>query len=158
LTTVDEIRKEVQDSTRLSDYEAVDVLWVALVKAANRQAGKNEHQRMMELVRTLSDDALIAILNSGDTNRLLDLDPSLETVLSDRHEALYPDKTGELIRHIRECRNGEPKAGMLSLGEIIKRIRNKRAHGFKSRNSPRDAEILGATRAILFGLLNAVLK
>lgn len=44
MPTVAEIREEVQASQMLPDYEAVDVLWVAMVKTANIQEGKNEHQ------------------------------------------------------------------------------------------------------------------
>ena len=39
VVTVAEIREEVVGSAKLSDYEAVDVLWVALVKTANMHSG-----------------------------------------------------------------------------------------------------------------------
>jgi hypothetical protein len=128
VATLAEIREEVRGSKSLSDYEAVDVLWVTFVKTANIQAGKNERQRMIVLVTTLSDAHLTAMLNSAAVNRLLDLDPSLETVLADQHEVLYPVKTAKWIRHIRDNRDRDPRAAMLSFGEILKRIRNKRAH------------------------------
>jgi hypothetical protein len=50
LSPSDEVRADLEASKGLSDYEAVEVLWVALVKAANRMPGPGEHRRMLELV------------------------------------------------------------------------------------------------------------
>lgn len=158
MATIAEIREEVVGSAKLSDYEAVDVLWVALVKTANMNAGKNEHERMINLVNSLPEAQLMVLLNSADANRLLALDPPLETVLFDQHEVLHPDKTAEAIRMVRDKRNTDPRSAMLTFGKILKRVRNKRAHGFKSPKGPRDAEILGAARGVLLSLCEAVLK
>lgn len=42
LATTAEIKEEVERSALLTDYEAVDVLWVALLKIANKGAGNDE--------------------------------------------------------------------------------------------------------------------
>jgi hypothetical protein len=157
VATLAEIREEVRCANTLSDYDAVDVLWLALVKTANTQKGKNEHQRMVSLVNALPEAQLTAILNSSDVNRLLDLDPPLETVIVDEYEDVYPEKTAKLIRDVRDGRDKDPRTAMLSFGELLKRIRNKRAHGFKSRKGSRDVQILSATRAVLASLLDALL-
>lgn len=55
------IEEEIQSAENREDYEAVDVLWVALLKLANRMQGTNEHRRMHRVTRCLRD-----------RNRLLD--------------------------------------------------------------------------------------
>jgi hypothetical protein len=49
-------------------------------------------------------------------------------------------------------RDKNPAQGVVSLGKILKRIRDKRAHGFKARGASRDAAILGAARPLLLRL------
>jgi len=46
---------------------------------------------------------------------------------------------------------------MAALGYVLKAIRNKREHGFKTRHGPRDAEILRAARQLLDRLCRAAL-
>lgn len=77
MATTAEIKEEVERSALLPDYEAVDVLWVALLKIANKQAGNDEFARMRNLVNGLPEAKLAAILNSPSANALLDLDPPL---------------------------------------------------------------------------------
>jgi hypothetical protein len=153
-----DVEKDIDSSKYLPDYEAVDVLWVALVKMANTMPGANEHKRMMSLVQTISDQGLKACLYSSATERLLNLEPQLESVLSETAERLDPAATEEAMQTIKDCRERRPQNAMVSLGEILKRIRNKRAHGFKTRSDPRDAEILQATRVILDSICRIILE
>lgn len=152
------VEKDIDSSKYLPDYEAVDVLWVALVKMANMMPGANEHKRMMSLVKTISDQNLKACLYSPETERLLCLEPQVESVQSETTERLDPAATEEAIQTIRDCRESRPQEAMVSFGEILKRIRNKRAHGFKTRSNPRDAEILQATRVILDNICRIFLE
>ncbi len=146
-----EIRQELDATRALPDYEAVDVLWVALVKAANsNSADKSEHKRMLTLVRSLPSNQVIRILCMSAVDDLLNLDPPLETVLFSQHERLRLEQTRKAIETIRAKRANDPEVALVELGEILKGIRNKRAHGFKSRSGPRDREILGAARSILY--------
>jgi hypothetical protein len=149
LATATEIREELEAAKTLRDYEAVDVLWVALLKVANTYPGNDEYKRMTSLVRSLPEARLTAILNSAAVNALLDLEPPLETILADQHERLYPDNTADAIREVREKRNDAARPAMLAFGGILRRIRNKREHGFKSQKGPRDVQILKAARGSL---------
>jgi len=147
-----EIREDVERAKKLSAYEAVDVLWVALIKAANLCDGQNELARLTNLVAKFDARALSTILESPAVDQLLALDPPLETVLHDRYECLQPIETMQAINAIRKNRKLAPHEAVLRLGSILKRIRNKRAHGFKSSEGPRDQEILSAARSILANL------
>jgi hypothetical protein len=147
-----DIRTDLKAAERLSDYEAAEVLWVALVKAATRMSGGSEHGRMLELVSRMPVARVREVLHLPGVESLLNLDPPIETVLSDPHERLYPEDTRRAIDRIGEQRDSNPAEALVSLGEILKRIRNKRAHGFKTRRGPRDREILGAARQILLRL------
>jgi len=138
-------------------FEAMDVLWLALVKLANRFPGTNEHRRMLVLVDTISIEQTRFILQLSVVNDLLDLKPPLETILSDPHERLEADAAKKACDTLRQCRDADPRAALLALGELLKRIRNKRAHGFKTRSGPRDGEILAAARSILAALCSAAL-
>lgn len=109
MTAIAEIREEVDGTKNLPDYEAVDVLWVALLKVANKHMGKGEYERLKSLVASLPEGQVAAILNSGPANALLDLDPPLETILADQHERLDPEKTANAICQVREKRNADPR-------------------------------------------------
>lgn len=112
---------------------------------------------MRNLVNGLPEAKLVAILHSPSANALLDLDPPLETILSDPHERLQPNETAEAIRRVRGARDNDPHAAMLSFGGILKTIRNKREHGFKSSKGQRDVQILKAARGVLAELCNVAL-
>jgi hypothetical protein len=52
------ILEEIDAASEQYPYEAVDVLWVALVKIANSFPGSNEHRRMLALVESMSSEAV----------------------------------------------------------------------------------------------------
>lgn len=60
--SVPSIEEEVRAATGMADYEAVDVLWLALLKLANRFSGTNEHHRMLALVDTIAVEKIGSIL------------------------------------------------------------------------------------------------
>ncbi|MDA2912504.1 hypothetical protein MYX77_00840 [Acidobacteriia bacterium AH_259_A11_L15] len=151
------IGDEIQSAKNMADYEAVDVLWVALLKLANRMQGTNEHRRMLALVGVFELETVSSILGLRAVDDLLDLDPPLETVLTDPHERLEKEEAKRSLETVRQCRTTDPNAALLAMGEILKRIRNKRAHGFKRRSDARDRQILGAARSILAALCQAAL-
>jgi hypothetical protein len=152
------IKEEIQSAENMADYEAVDVLWVALLKLANRMQGNNEHRRMLALVGAFEVETVRSILGLRAVDSLLHLDPPLETVLADPHEHLEKGAAEQSLNTVRQCRTTDPPPALLAVGEILKRIRNKRAHGFKTRNGPRDCEILAAARSILAALCRAALE
>jgi hypothetical protein len=130
-------------------------LWLVLLKASNRMPGRSEHTRMLALVNAIPETTIRSLLSLPAVDSLMNLSPPLETVLSEPLERLYPKETNAAIKNIRHRRNIDPKSALVSLGEILKRIRNRREHGFKTPDGPRDSEILAASRTILesFGVL-----
>ena len=146
---IDLIVEDMIKATMLSDYEAVDVFWVALIKFSNLLPDSIEHKRMLNLLNQLSIESLNYIVSDLSVDELLKLEPPLETVLVNPNERLCSEKTKQAISNFYACRENKPIEAVLSLGEILKRIRNKRAHGFKTRSGPRDQVILKATRSIL---------
>ncbi len=155
---ISSIEHEIRAAQSMVDYEAVDVLWVALIKLANRKPGGNEHRRMLALVDAFPAHAVESLLTLPALDALLRLDPPLETVLADPHERLDADPTARALNNIREYRATDPKRALADVGEVLKRIRNKRAHGFKTRSGPRDKEILGAARDLLAALCAAAMS
>lgn len=155
---VNSIIKDIILARQLADYEAVEVLWVALVKFSNLMHGKNEHKRMLNLANCISLESINNIVLSHAVSDLLQLDQPLETVLASPHEHLCPDKVKSYISNFIKFRESDPRSALIHLGDILKIIRNKRAHGFKTRNGPRDRAILAATRAILQMLCNFAAK
>ena len=111
------ILEEIAAASEQHPYEAVDVLWVALVKIANSFPGSNEHRRMLAMVESMPSEAVQSVLDSPAIDKLLNLDPPLETVLVDQHERLQPDATEMAIETIRSKRNEDPKAAVIALGE-----------------------------------------
>lgn len=151
-TQIEIARSELQRSCELSDYEAVDVAWVAIVKVANTLPDANEHKRLVALLDRASEDAVRKVLSHPGVDALLTLDPPLETILASHHERLNAERTAADLKDICELRRSDPKAALRSLIEVLKRIRNRRAHGFKTAYAPRDNEILGAAAPILRAL------
>jgi len=152
ITQIDIARSELCRSYELSDYEAVDVAWVAIVKVANTLPEPNEHKRLVALLDRASEDEVRKVLSHPGIDALLSLQPPLETILTSAHERLNTERTATELKEVRELRETDPKGALHSLIEVLKRIRNRRAHGFKTPYAPRDTEILGATAPILRAL------
>jgi hypothetical protein len=146
------ISAEILRSRGLPAYEAVDVAWVALVKAANLLPGKSEHDRMLALLLRLPETPLRSILQSEALNVLLYLNPPLESLVTAPHERLDKERTAEELEFVRAYRDNEPKEAFRRLANVLKRVRNRRAHGFKTPDGPRDSEILEAATDILQSL------
>ena len=107
------IREDLQRATTVSDYEAVEVLWVALVKLGNLLKGGDEPSRVKKLVRSLPIESILALLRDGGVNILINLDPPLEAVLSNEHERLEVAESIKVLAVIRECRETNPLACLL---------------------------------------------
>src|SRR2546427_4095980 len=135
-TQIDLARSELTRSYELSDYEAVDVAWVAIVKIANILPEPNEHKRLAALLDRANDGAVRMVLFLPGVDALLSLQPPLETSLNNAHEKLDANRTARALRAVRELRDGAPKSALLALVEVMKRIRNRRAHGFKTPYAP----------------------
>jgi hypothetical protein len=136
--------KEINRTFGLPSYEAFDFAWIAVIKIANMLPGSKEHVRLLELGERLSDDAIRYILHREEVDTLLELKPPLETILSFSHERLDAERTRRELEQVRLCRDSNPRVALRNLVEVLKRIRNRRAHGFKTPEGPRDDEILGA--------------
>ena len=143
------IIKEYERAKSLMDYEAVNAFWLVFLKSANQMPGSNELKRMISLVEKFPVESVKELLSCADVDALMNIKPPLETILASPHERLYAKKTQQAIEVIRSKKNTDPFAALLSLGEILKRIRNKREHGFKTPDGRRDSEILSAARTIL---------
>lgn len=139
---LDSAISELNRTFGMPAYEAFDVAWIAVVKIANLLPGKTEHDRMMELLNRISDDTVQFILAQPQVDSLLNLTPPLESILESPHERLNASRTVKELEFVRQHRNDDSKAALQNLAEVLKRVRNRRAHGFKTPDGPRDLEIL----------------
>jgi hypothetical protein len=53
----------------------------------------------------------------------------------------------------RRVRSNSPSEALVALADVLKQIRNKRVHGFKTRKGVRDGVISGAARPLLLKLV-----
>jgi hypothetical protein len=155
---LDDVQADIQAAASESDYTAVNTLWLALLKLANLEQGRTELVRMTTLVNRIPKDALCGILADEAVASLLNLHPPLETVLSYPREELRTKEVTEALAVIRSQRTSNLRAAMASLGSVLKSIRNKREHGFKTRMGPRDSVILSAARRLLELICSASLS
>ncbi len=81
---------------------------------------------------------------------LIFLDPPLETVIVDPDEKPVEDSTMRIIAGVRSSRDLDPREALANLGEILRRIRDKLAHGFKTESRPGNNEVLLLARKILY--------
>ena len=143
----DQLDSAVADLARtltLPAYEGFDVAWVAVIKLANTLDGPSEHKRLEELLGLLEEDTVRGMLVSPAVDTLLGIDPPLESILADPYERLDSEKTAGELDAVRSLREKNPKEALRNLTLVLKRVRNRRAHGFKTPEGPRDKEILSA--------------
>lgn len=151
------ITRELDRSRGLPAYEAIDAAWLALLKSANLMAGTDEHERITSLLEQLPEDRIHLMLLCASVDSLLDLQPPLESVLSEPHEEIDAARTARQLAVVRAKRDTEPIAALQKLVSVLKRVRNRRMHGFKTPDGPRDQEILMPSADILQQLAAIVL-
>jgi hypothetical protein len=149
--------REVSAIDSQSDYVAVELLWNALVKAAHAKNKRDEFERLLLLIGDLQPAQVAALMQHHSVDTLLNLHPPLETVLADPNERLYTRRAADELATIRAARDADPNKAAAALLSVLKRIRNKRMHGFKTPDGPRDAEILGAARPLLRVLCHSLI-
>ena len=101
-------------------------------------------------IENFSDEEIKRLLNDGSVDSLVFLDPPLETVLAEPDEKPDEDSTMRIIAKIRSSRDSDPRETLINLGEILKRICDKRVHRLKTESGPQDKEILSPTWKILY--------
>jgi hypothetical protein len=135
---INDVRSDLEAAASESDYAAVNTLWLALLKLANLEDGKSELARMDTLVGHIPEDTVRAIVNDPAADALLNLDPPLETVISHPREKLETAKITAALEKVRSERAAALREALAGLGFVLKAIRNKREHGFKTRAGYRD--------------------
>jgi hypothetical protein len=121
----------------------------AILKMSNLIPGKSENDRMISLLGILTKDRVKDILSGPAVEELVDLQPPLETILTSPYERLNADLTSHELTKVRNLRTTDSKEALLNLVFVLKRVRNRRAHGFKTTAGPRDEVILRASLRIL---------
>ncbi|HEV2946022.1 MAG TPA: hypothetical protein VGX70_01520 [Gemmataceae bacterium] len=153
-----DVRSHLEAAASQSDYVAVNTLWLALLKLANLEDGKSELARMVVVVGRIPVETVASIVSDRAVDALLNLDPPLETVVSHPREQLETAEVIEALNKIRAQRTSAPREALAGLGFVLKAIRNKREHGFKTQAGRRDAEILHPARQLLGKLSQAALE
>ena len=150
----EQILNEIISTQSLPDYEAFDALWAALTKVADVMQGEGERdldrQGMESLLEKLSEEEIKRLLKDGSVDSLIFLDPPLETVIVDSDEKPVGDSTMRVIAKVRSSRDSDPREALANLGEILRRIRDKLAHGFKTESGSGNNEVLLPARKILY--------
>ena len=152
----EQILNEIISTQSLPDYEAFDAMWAALTKVVNVMQGEGERerdldrQRMESLFKKLSEEEIKRLLKDGSVDSLIFLEPPLETILADPDEKAVEDSTMRIIAEVRSSRDSAPREALANLEEILRRLRDKLAHGFNTESSPGNNEVLLLARKILY--------
>ncbi len=152
----EQILNEIISTQSLPDYEAFDAQWAALTKVVSVMQSEGEcerdldRQRMELLFKKLSEEEIKRLLKDGSVDSLIFLDPPLETILTDPDEKAVEDSTMRIIAEVRSSRDSAPREALANLGEILRRIRDKLAHGFNTESRPGNNEVLLMARKILY--------
>ncbi len=154
---IDQIRRELAAASNLDDYAGFGQVYVCIVKLALAEPDPEEFARIKTLAGRLSDPQVSRILQLPQVDDLLDIKPPLETILCHKNEELRSIETAEAIEILRSSRNSKPRKALRSLLFLLKNIRNKVKHGFKSPEGPRDREILSAARPIVVAIAESCL-
>jgi hypothetical protein len=144
------ITDEILAAVELPPPYAFNGLWVALVKMTNLMPTvAKEPEQVAALLRKFSRAEAASVVEDPGVETLLSLDPPLETVFGDKREQRFPLQAAKEFARVRDRRVRDPKGALVSLVEVLLRIRNKREHGFKIFGQSRDEEILEAGTSIL---------
>jgi hypothetical protein len=81
--------------------------------------------------------------------KLLNLNPPLESLLTAPNEKNDAPRTARQLDSVRKDREASPHEALTKLVSVLRRVRNRRMHGFKAPDGPRDIEILTAATDIL---------
>ena len=152
----EQILNEIISTQSLPDYEAFDAMWAALTKVVNVMQGEGERerdldrQRMESLFKKLSEEEIKRLLKDGSVDSLIFFEPPLETILADPDEKAVENSTMRIIAEVRSSRDSAPREALANLGEILRRLRDKLAHGFNTESSPGNNEVLLLARKILY--------
>lgn len=148
----EQILSEIVSTQSLTDYEAVDALWVVLTKVVDSIMGVSEHSRqsMLSLAERFSEDEIKRLLKDESVGSLIFLDPPLETVLADPEGMPEEDSTMRIIGKVRSSRDSDPREALINLVEILRRISDKCVHGLKTESGSGDNEVLSSARKILY--------
>lgn len=157
MTRSQEVTSHLEIAAASDDFTAVDHLYQALLKASRQWSGGDEGARLQAMVEAFPEEDVRRVLALDGIGRLLDLDP-LESVLSDPEEELRTEKIADALRAVRECRTTQPRLALRRLSVVLKRVRDKRYHGFKTTTGARDSEILGAAREVMRELAAIALR
>lgn len=153
-----EVAAHLQVAAAADDFTAVDHLYQALLKASRDWSGGDEGARLLAMVGAFSEDDVGRVLSLEGVDRLLDLDPPLESVLAEPDEELRTDRIAGAVSSVRGYRTAQPRLALRNLALVLKRVRDKRYHGFKTTSGARDAEILAAAREVLRELAVTALR
>jgi len=152
-----EFRQELQEARNLHYFDGFERLWNVLVRLGLEEPGSNEGERAAALRARLSERRVREILANPAVDRLLNLDPPLETVLIHPQERLRTSEARCAIEQVQRFRGAEPLQALNALCRLLLFIRNKRAHGFKTPDGSRDQEILKPAAEILGVVADACL-
>jgi hypothetical protein len=146
------LRPEYDHIAHSRDFDAVERLWNLLVRASLVRKEREEFARIRAFVAALPTDFLTAWTSQKEADELLTMIPPLESLLSSPHERPEREDAKQELESLRRFRAVDSRLASVALLRILKRIRNKRVHGFKDPESPRDFLVLRAARGLLESL------
>ena len=156
--TIEELRKRVARVTLTDPYSDFDQLFSAMVFMSTHFEGVDEYRKLITLLSKLENQELKKILGMQELSNLVNLKPPLETMISrDRDERSKADEVKRSLRRLRYSDNESHAVIVAALINVLATIRNKRYHGFKTPDSPRDNEVLGNSAAIIKSIMEMLL-
>ena len=148
--SLDAAVRDLNKTFYLSPYEGFEVAWLAIIKMADSFPGKIEVDRIVSLLKIIPEEKVKDVLSDSAVDELLNVRPLLETLLLSRHESIKDDQTSHELRELIRLRTNDPRAALIILLVVLKRIRDRRVHGFETQEGPRDEVILRASLRLLY--------
>jgi hypothetical protein len=147
------VSAELERLEQVDPFTGFAEAWVLLLQLALTETRAEDFERVTDLLRRLPERDVRELLHSSHLNALLNMKPPLETVIVSAHERMATIEVREASKNVALKRDRAPRKAMNSAATILRVIRNKREHGFKSRSRPRDMEVLGAATPFLLAII-----
>jgi len=150
--SLDAVIRDLNNTFYMSPYDGYQVAWDAIIKMANHFPQSKELDRMIYLLNTIPEEKVKDILSDSAVDELLNVRPLLKTLLSSQYDTMNDHRTSHELKELVRLRTIDPRAALIILVAILKRIRDHRVHGFETQEGSRDEVIFRASLRLLYKL------
>jgi hypothetical protein len=150
--SLDAIIRDLNNTFYMSPYDGYQVAWDAIIKMANHFQQNKKLDRMVSFLKIIPEEKVKDILSDSAVDELLNIRPLLKTLLSSQHDTINDHRISQELKELVRLRTIDPRAALMILVAVLKRIRDHKVHGFETQEGSRDEVIYRSSLRLLYKL------